>query len=186
MSGAREGRSGAGPVLAVVLVVLGIVGRLVPHPWNVTPIGGASLLAGATLSRRAAVLVPVVALAVSDLLIGTHPLVWATWGSCALVALLGNRFLRERHGVVRVGTTSVAGSMTFFAVTNLAVWLQSGIYERTAAGLVECYVAALPFLRNSLLGDLAWTGALFGAWALATRLAAGRSIAVEGVGVRRP
>jgi hypothetical protein len=155
--------------LAGLLVGVGVLLRLAPHPWNVTPVGAAALFAGARLPLPVAVLVPVGTLAISDLVIGMHSLWWVTWGSCALAVLLGT-LLRERGGVGAVAGVTVLGSLLFFATTNLAVWVQGMLYPRTVDGLVACFVAAIPFLRNSLLGDLAWAGVLFGGWALATRL----------------
>ena len=142
--------------IALALVVVGVLLRLAPHPWNVTPVGAAPLA------------VPIGTLAISDLVLGMHSLWWATWGACALGVLLGTR-LRSRGGAWRTGGMAVASSITFFVVTNAAVWAQGLLYPRTPAGLVDCFVAAIPFFRNSLLGDLLWTGILFGAWALAVR-----------------
>lgn len=153
---------------AIVLVIAGILGRLAPHPWNMTPLGGAALFAGATLPLRVAVPVPLATFVLSDLIIGLHPVVWATWGACLVGALLG-RLLRDKQGVLRIASLSVANSVVFFVVTNFAVWLQSGMYPHTLSGLVACYVAAIPFFQNSLVGDLLWTGVFFGAWALAVR-----------------
>jgi hypothetical protein len=154
---------------AALLVIVGVLLRLAPHPWNVTPVGAAALFAGAYLPLRMAVLVPVGTLAISDLLIGSHSLWWATWGACALGVLLGT-LLRGRRGAGPVIGASLASSVTFFVLTNLAVWVEGLLYPRTWEGLVACYVAAIPFFRNSLLGDLLWTGVLFGGWALATRM----------------
>lgn len=167
---------------AAVLVVLGVLLRLAPHPWNMTPVGASALFAGARLPLPVAVLVPVGTLVVSDLIIGMHSLWWVTWGTCAIAVLLGT-LLRNRGGVLAVGGVSVAGSVLFFVTTNLAVWAEGMLYPRTLEGLGACFVAAIPFFRNSLVGDLFWAGVLFGGWALATRLA--RGTAPEGALQRR-
>jgi hypothetical protein len=88
--------------------------------------------------------------------------------------------LKRRLAVSTVGAGAVGSSALFFVGTNFAVWVSSGMYEHTLSGLVSCYVAALPFLRNSLLGDLFWSGMLFGAYALvgaARRAAVARATA---------
>lgn len=154
---------------AALLVVVGVLLRLAPHPWNMTPVGASALFAGARLPLPVAITVPVGTLAISDLLIGMHSLWWVTWGTCVLSVLLGT-LLRERGGVAWVGGTAIASSVLFFVTTNFAVWGQGALYPRTLEGLAACYVAAIPFFRNSLLGDLLWTGVFFGGWALATRL----------------
>jgi len=61
-------------------------------------------------------------------------------------------------------------ALLFFALSNFGVWLGSGMYPRSLAGLAECYAAALPFFQNSLAGDLFYTVLLFGGFAAAERL----------------
>jgi hypothetical protein len=68
-----------------------------------------------------------------------------------------------------------ACSLIFFAVTNLGVWAFSGMYPLTFDGLMACYVAALPFLQHTVVGDLLWAVALFGgAWLV--KKVAGRNL----------
>ncbi|MCI0657884.1 MAG: hypothetical protein L0170_12550, partial [Acidobacteria bacterium] len=82
---------------------------------------------------------------------------------CSLSGALLGRLLVHRSTWRRRVAAALAGSVIFFVVTNFAVWLGSeGFYEHTLDGLVRCYVLALPFFRNSVLGDLAWSIALFG------------------------
>ena len=160
-------------ITAGLLVVIGILLRLAPHPWNMTPVGAAALFAGARLPLPIAIAVPVGTLAISDLVIGMHSLWWVTWGTCALAVLLGT-LLRDRGGPIAVGGVAIAGSVLFFVTTNFAVWAQGGMYPKTVDGLVACYVAAIPFFQNSLVGDLLWSGVLFGGWAVVIRLAPAR------------
>jgi hypothetical protein len=56
----------------------------------------------------------------------------------------------------------------FFVVTNAACWALS--YPRTVAGLATCYVAAIPFFRNTLVGDGFYAAVLFASLVLAERL----------------
>jgi hypothetical protein len=86
------------------------------------------------------------------------------YGSMVLVVAIG-RFVRER-GVLGALLGALAGGAAFFAITNFAVWL-GDLYPHTPSGLADCYIAALPFYRNQIAGDLLFTGALFGAHALA-------------------
>jgi hypothetical protein len=88
-----------------------------------------------------------------------------TWLGFLLVGLIGWT-LRGKITWARVSLASVAGSVVFFLVTNLGVWLQWNMYPRTLGGLVECYAAALPFFRNTLLGDLTYAAAMFGSYYL--------------------
>ena len=92
-----------------------------------------------------------------------------TWLGFVLVGVIGWT-LRGRTTWAGVGFASVAGSVVFFLVTNLGVWLgvngHAPMYPHTLTGLAECYVAALPFFRNTLLGDLTYAAVMFGSYYL--------------------
>lgn len=152
-------------------VLAAIVLRLLPHPWNVTPIAAMFLFSGATFrSRRDALLAPLAALLLSDYAV-IHFLYggrygWFspyTWSGFVLVGLIGWT-LRHRATFGRVVGASLAGSVVFFLVSNFGVWVHGKMYPLTAAGLGACYVAALPFFRNTVLGDLFYAGVMFGSY----------------------
>ena len=148
------------------LLLLGIVARLVPHPWNATPTMALALFAGTYLNRRSALLLPLAIVAASDALLGWHATVPFTWGAFLLTGLLA-WWIRESPSAGRIFTGAVAGSGLFFLVSNFGVWVVGGLYPRTMTGLRECYVAAIPFFRSALAGDLVYTAALFGGFAMA-------------------
>src|SRR5215212_2089173 len=146
------------------LILLAMVGRLVPHPPNFTPVLAAALFGGAMLPRRVSWAVPILAMVASDLALG-YPLGWmngVVYG-CILAAVGLGAWLGRRRTWGRTAAAALGGSVLFYVVTNFAVWLGAeGMYLHTPGGLAQCYVAALPFFRNSLAGDLLWTAALFG------------------------
>jgi hypothetical protein len=155
----------------MALLLFGAAARLLPHPPNVTPVAAIALFGGAALPRRLAWWLPLAIMALSDALIGVHEVILFTWGGFALTTVLG-LWLRQRKRPGRILAASVAGSVLFFVVTNFGVWLLGDggrMYPRTLDGLWQCYIAALPFYRNTLLGDVAWSAALFGLYALAGR-----------------
>jgi hypothetical protein len=151
------------------LLIVGIVARLIPHPWNATPVMAIALFGGTWLAKRWAVLLPLGIVALSDVILGWHNTIPFTWGAFALTGLLA-WWIRLAPSAWRIVTASLAGSSLFFIVTNFGVWVVGGLYPRTAEGLALCYVAALPFFRNQLSGDLFYTTALFGAFALLTQI----------------
>ena len=153
----------------VLIVCLAAASRLIPHPPNVTPVAALALFGGAHFAdRRLAVLVPLAALLVGAFVIGFHELVPFVYGGFALIAVLGF-WLRGRRSAGRITGAALGGSVTFFLVSNFGVWLLLGTYPMTPAGLVACYVAGLPYFWNTLLGDLVFTGVLFGGFALLER-----------------
>jgi hypothetical protein len=154
---------------ALVVVLIAAVLRLVPHPPNFSPIAAMALFGGVYLSRKGwALALPLAAMIVSDFFLGFHDQMPAVYGAFVLVTLIGFA-LRAHPTAGRITLASVFGSVVFFLITNFAVWAKSGMYEKSALGLSECFVAALPFFQNSLAGDLFYTAVLFGSWALAAR-----------------
>lgn len=158
---------------ALVLVVLGVALRLLPHPANFAPIAAVAIFGGAVLPRRIAVWVPLTAMVVSDLFIGFYGMMPITWGCYLLIAAAGSQWLR-RPNLFRGATLALASSLFFFAVTNFAVWLTSGMYAHTWAGFVHCYVMALPFFRNTAASDLLYVVTLFTIYAFVGRVTQGR------------
>lgn len=168
------------------LVAVAVVGRLWQPSWNgeplwnVTPMAAVALASGALFgSPLAAVSVPVAALVISNLVLpayGSVAMAVVVYAAMAWPVVLGGVIRRasSRPTVARIATIaggSLASSLVFFLTTNLACWaLDDGLYPRTAAGLAACYTAALPFYRWMPVGDLVWTGLLFGGMALATRV----------------
>jgi len=149
------------------MIFLAALSRLLPHPWNVSPVAGMALFSGAHFSRKgAAFIVPLAAMLVSDLFLGFYPQMWVVYGSLCLIVLLGAA-LRENRGVLPVAGAAMAGSILFFVLTNFVMWMYH--YPKSIAGLAMCYTAALPFFQNTLLGDLFYTGVLFGGMALAEK-----------------
>lgn len=166
-------------VIALCLVAVGVSMRLVPHPANFAPVAAIAIFGGATLPRRMALWAPVLAVVFSDAVIGFYDyrVMLTVWGCYAVIALVSGRWLQELS-VVRGALMTFAGSLCLFVVTNFAVWLWGAMYAHTISGLIQCFVAALPFFRNTLLGDLFYTAALFGLYGLATQLAMKRLVSV--------
>ena len=151
--------------LAMSLVGLDVVARLAPHAPNVTPIAASAMFAGLVLRSRAlALAVPISALLLSDLVVGSYDwrIMGVVYAALALPALAA-RWGRARPVVV-LAPLVLSSSLLFFATTNFAVWAFSGMYAHDLHGLVHCYVAALPFLWNTVAGDMLWTTLLFGTW----------------------
>jgi hypothetical protein len=151
--------------LAISLVGLDIVARVAPHAPNVTPIAASAVFAGMVLRSRAlALAVPIAALLLSDLVVGAYDwrITGVVYAALALPALAA-RWGRARSVVV-LAPLVLSSSLLFFATTNFAVWAFSGMYAHDLHGLVLCYVAALPFLGNTVAGDMLWTTLLFATW----------------------
>jgi hypothetical protein len=161
-------------VVCLGLVALGVVFRLVTHAPNFTPVAAAALFAGYFVSRKSmAVAVPLVSMALSDLVIGTYEIeVMVAVYVCMVIPVFFSPALRGRFLAVRVLVCSLVSSCIFFLATNFAVWKFGWMYAADEAGLLRCYLAALPFFKYTVAGDLFWSGGLFASYALVTRIAA--------------
>lgn len=149
---------------ALISLVAAIVAfRFLPHPGNVAPVGAFALIGGFYLGKKHALWVPFAALFLSDLFLniqaGYSAFHWPRMIDWAAFLLIGMAALavRERGWKTKLGATFVT-PFFFYAVSNLGVWLTginlAGVpYAKTLNGLTECYIAGLPFLRGSVLGD---------------------------------
>jgi hypothetical protein len=156
--------------LVPVLVGLGALARLLPHPWNFTPLVALGLYAGAKSKKvQTGVLVTLLALFLSDALMGFYRGMWYVYAAF-LVPVLAGRFLRRHEGVGVLVAAGLFSSLSFFGITNFMVWATGTLYPHTAAGLAACFAAGIPFYRNQLAGDVFYIAVLFGSHALISRL----------------
>jgi len=160
---------------AILLVLLGALSRLIPHPPNFVALGALALYSGARLPRRWAWAVPLAAMALSDVFLDLPSgrpaisLMRVTIYATFAAIVLAGRALSPGAGVARLAALSVGASVFFFATSNFAEWIVDAKYPKTPAGLALCFVAAIPFFPATLAADLLGTASLFGLDALARR-----------------
>jgi hypothetical protein len=156
-------------VLIAALILFAVVMRIVPHPWNLTPLGAMALFSGAVIRKRALALVlPLLGLVAGDVFIGFHKLIPIVYGSFLISVAIGF-WLRDNRTVLRLGGAVFLGALQLFMVTNFGVWAFMTGYSKTVAGLMACYTAGIPYFWNTLAGDALYSGLLFGALYLAER-----------------
>jgi hypothetical protein len=163
--------------LAILIVILAAASRLVKHPFNFTPIVAMSIFGGSYLHKRWAVMIPLAAMALSDIILYSTNYGWSYFDwkttlsiyfSLCLAFLIGWYLTRRKKWYAIIGA-GVLSSIIFFIITNFAVWAFFNWYPHTLAGLENCFTLALHFFRNSLAGDAVYTLAFFGAYELAAR-----------------
>ena len=156
-------------MLAFLFVAIAIVVRFLPHTFHFTPVGASLLFFGARQPRKW-MWVPVVALAASDValnkLVYHYPISWETFASSAwyLMAIGIGTLLKKNSDKFQLGYiagASLAASVSFFIVSNFAVWVAYNMYPHNFAGLVACYVAAIPFFGSTLSSDMLYTIGFF-------------------------
>ena len=157
-------------VLVLVMILAAAASRLIPHPPNVASIAAVALFGGAYLTnKRLALIVPLAALFLSDLILGFYRHMEIVYGSFLLVVFLGF-WLQRKRSTLRIAGAALASSVIFFIITNFGVWAFESLYPKTATGLLACYVAAIPFFQNTLVGDALYTAVLFGGFALTEKV----------------
>ena len=155
--------------LMAFLIGFDVAARLLPHAPGFMPVAASALFAGRVLRIPAlAVIVPLVAMGLSSLAMNPEDwrvelVVYAFISVPAIAGMLSRRY----NGLGATAAVMVACSLLFFATSNFAVWFFGSMYSHDLAGLTQSYILALPFLENSVAGDLFWSAVLFGgAWAI--------------------
>jgi hypothetical protein len=158
-------------LIAIILVFIGTGLRLIPHFPNFVPVGALALFGGFYFSRKIALILPLTIMFISDIFIGYYEikLMFFVYASIFLYVFIGF-YLKKNKQWYTVGGGAILGAILFFLITNFAVWALTPWYQKTFTGLIQCYFMALPFFRNTLLGDLFYTTIFFITYELARSL----------------
>ena len=166
-------------LLIILFIAVIFFGRVLPHPYNFTPLIAVTLLSSFAISNRMlALVVPLMGFWLSDLFMNNvvyagyysnftifnSGMIW-TYGAILLVGLMGSSFINKISSG-KVVLASLSGSTIFYIISNFGVWALSPMYAKSFAGLIQCYSLALPFYGSSLIGDLLYCSLLFGAYQL--------------------
>jgi hypothetical protein len=150
-----------------VIILFAVILRLIPHVPNFAPISGMALFGGAYLNKKYALIIPLIAMFLSDIFLGFHSAMIFVYGSFILTGLIG-LWLRKHKNVIHIAGAALFSSLLFFLITNFGVLLE-GWYPANLSGLMQAYYFAIPFFRNTVLGDLFYTGLFFGSYELALK-----------------
>jgi hypothetical protein len=182
-------------ILIILLIIVGLASRfffLIPGfpEWpNFSAVGAVALFGAFHLKNKWALLLPLAILWLSDIILNnlvysqyfeSFSLIGDLWVYVSFVAtvVLGFVLLKKLSFKNLVGT-SLAAAILFYLITNFAVWISTPAYPLTWSGFVDCYLRAIPFFRNALLGNLFYSFLLFGAYELVTRKRISYSYSIE-------
>lgn len=152
----------------IILIGVCVALRLLPHSPNVAPVTAFALFAGYVWGWRTSMVATLAVVALSDVVLGFYEwqVVAAVYGSYLCIGFIGYRFNQREKSAAKGVFLVWVGSLIFFVLTNGAVWAFSPWYQKTLSGLLQAYINGLPFLRNSLLGDMGYFFLLAGGYAL--------------------
>lgn len=141
-------------LVILIFIVIAAILRLFPHIPNVTPITAMALFSGVYFTNKnLAYVVPLLAMVLSDIFLGFSGITVFVYAAFILVSYIG---LSSKKVNIK---TILISSISFFVITNFGVWLIG--YPKTLDGLMQCYTLAIPFFRNSLLGDFFYAGVMY-------------------------
>jgi len=162
-------------LLAAGLILSAALVRVLPHPQNFAPVGAMALFGAAYFRRSWGLALPFIALFLSDLVLNNvvyksmYPeFKWLSSGwnylSFAVVFAAGHFFFQKGVTAIKVAGAALSTSLIFFLVSNFSVFVETTMYPKSFVGLLECYTAGLPFLGNTIMGDLVFSGVMFGVY----------------------
>jgi hypothetical protein len=160
-----------------IIIFLIAATRLLEHPYNFTPVTAMSIFAGCYLRKHWGIIFPLAGMLISDYYIGFYD--WKLMASVYFgigISFYIGWYLQNKIKWYRVILAALFSSIAFFTISNFAVWFFYQWYPHTFSGLVQCFVLALPFFKNSLAGDLIYTGALFGGYEFVRQYLARKSL----------
>ena len=163
-----------------LLLVIAAFSRILPHPYNFSPLAAMGLLGAAFFSKKwQAIFLPLAATWLSDLFINNvlfadyfQGFTWFyqgfywQYGAYALIAIIVY-FLFNTLSIPKILAGSIIATSIFFLITNFGAWLGNPLYPQTFQGLMASYIAGIPFLQGSFLGDVFYSAVLFGGFYLA-------------------
>jgi len=144
----------------IPVIFVAVLMRIMPHPPNLAPIGALALFAGANLLGITAYIFPLSVMFLSDIFLGFHSTMSYVYLSFVIIVFIG-RGLKFNNKVLRLFLSAFFSSVVFFIITNFGVWFSTGIYSKNLTGLINCYLLALPFFRNTIVGDFFYTFLFF-------------------------
>ena len=162
--------------IAFALVTVSVIGRIIPHPWNMTPVIGATIFAGVILGKRWALAIPLISMLVSDMFIGFYnwKFMAAVYGAMLLIGF-ASYVSKDKNGTVVFVSRPIVSSLFFFLTTNAVVCFFGTMYPHTGAGLIASYISGLPFFGRDVLGNLLYVSMFFGMYEFTTRMYQSRS-----------
>jgi len=166
-------------ILVVALILIAVLSRLIPHPFNFTPIAGIALLSGSYVQNKTMkFFIPFIIMVLSDLFLNyfvynssifNYGINVGVYVALFLIVGIGAMIPKSRN-FVSIGVSSLAASILFFIITNFDSWLTiPNLYSKDLNGMMTAYAAGIPFFGNTILGDLFYSFSLFGVMHLASR-----------------
>ena len=140
-------------ILPIILILVLSFSRLIPHPWNFTPVLAVGIFSGFYFKQfYLGLFIVIVSMFLGDLYLGFHGTMFFTYISLTVAAMLG--FYIKHFKFTEILVTGLTSSICFFLITNFGAWLTLEMYEKSLAGLISSYTLAIPFFHNTLISTI--------------------------------
>jgi hypothetical protein len=158
-------------LLILIISLVALAARFIPHAPNFSPLASVMLFAGVYSTSKKYIIIPLIALFVSDLFLGFYKLeiMLGVYGSLALVGALGF-WLKKNKNILNTISSTLASALLFFLITNFAVWYFGSWYSHDLAGLALAYNLAIPFFRATLLSNIIYATLLFASYEMISQV----------------
>tara|TARA_Y100001970_G_scaffold267854_1_gene358340 strand:- start:14911 stop:15408 length:498 start_codon:yes stop_codon:yes gene_type:complete len=144
-------------LFCIVLILVGVLFRMVPHAPNFTPMLAIALMSGLYFRNKFSILLPIGIMLISDLFIGSHAILPWIYFSFLIIYFLGRMI---KNNSLSIFLSSICSSILFFIISNFGVWMNGG-YSYSIQGIVTCYMMAIPFLKNTLISTVLFSGLFY-------------------------
>lgn len=152
-------------LLIILISLIALLSRFIPHAPNFSPLASIMLFAAVYSKNRKYILLPLVALFISDIFIGFYKwqIMLSVYSSLTITALLGY-YLKRNLNILNIISASMASALIFFLLSNFAVWHFGTWYNHDLNGLMLNYTLAIPFFKSSLLSNIFYSGFMFASY----------------------
>ena len=163
-----------------LIILMAAVMRFLPHLPNMAPVAAMALFGGVYFKKKYAFLLPMSVMFLSDIFLGFHNTMPFVYGSFLLTGIIG-LVLKKHNNFKWIAGGTLLSSVLFFIITNFGVWLMNmgNMYTQNLTGLVQCYVMAIPFFGNTLVGDLFYSVMMFGGYKMAVKVIESLTVKVK-------
>ena len=145
--------------LPICLILVLSFSRLIPHPWNFTPILAVGIFSGFYFKNFIlSLFIVILSMFIGDLFLGFHSTMFFTYISLALAVVIG--LFIKHFKFTEILFSGLASSVCYFIITNFGAWLTLEMYEKNLAGLLQSYILAVPFFHNTLISTLLYLAVL--------------------------
>ena len=148
-------------IFPISLILILAISRLIPHPPNFTPIIAVAIMSSCFFKNiNLSIIILVISMLLSDLFIGFYYNIFFVYFSLILITIIFFK-INKKINYKTLLIFSFFGSLIFYIISNFGVWMLGNLYEKNVSGLINCYILAIPFFKNTFLSTALFSYATY-------------------------